>query len=33
MIDSEYWKQDENLFVEILENDKRKIIIKDKFWS
>jgi len=33
MIDSEYWKQDENLFVEILENDKREIIIKDKFWS
>ena len=24
---------DENLFVEILENDKREIIVKDKFWS
>ena len=33
MIDREYWEQKENLFVEIMENDKREIIVKDKFWS
>ena len=33
MIDREYWKQKENLFVEIMENDKREIIVKDNFWS
>ena len=33
MIDRKYWKKSENLFVEIMENDKREIIIKDKFWS
>ena len=33
MIDREYWKQEENLFVEIMENDKREIIVKDNFWS
>ena len=33
MIDRKYWQKGENLFVEIMENDKREIIIKDKFWS
>ena len=33
MVDREYWDQNAGLFIEILENDKREIIIKDKFWS
>ena len=33
MIDREYWKQKNNLFLNISEDDRRKIIIKDKFWS
>ena len=33
MIDREYWKQKNNLFLNISEDDRRKIFIKDKFWS
>ena len=33
MIDRKYWKQEHNLFLNISEDDRRKIIIKDKFWS
>ena len=33
MIDREYWNEKNSLFLNFTKNDKRQIIINDKFWS
>ena len=33
MIDRKYWNEKNSLFLNYTKNDKRQIIINDKFWS